>query len=52
MLIPSNGALGVALDRLRGLDAEDVENRRHDVDRVVVLVADLAAGRRTRRATR
>ena len=36
-------ALDVALDRPPGLEAEDVEDRRHDVDRVVVLIADLAA---------
>ena len=46
MLTPSNGRLRVPLDRLRRLDAEDVEDRRHEVDRVVVLVADLAAGLR------
>ncbi len=32
----------MALDRLRRLDAEALEDRRDDVDRVVVLVADLA----------
>ena len=31
-------ALDVALDRLGRLDAEDVQDRRHEVDRVVVLV--------------
>ena len=43
MLIPSSGALGVTLDRLGYLDAEDVQDRRHDVDGMVILVADLAA---------
>src|SRR3954453_13613367 len=35
-------ALRVTLDRARRLDAEDVEDRRNDVDRMVVLVAQLA----------
>ena len=41
--------LCVPLDRLRRLDAEGVEDRRDDVDRVVVLVADLAASLRAGR---
>ncbi len=43
MLTPSNGALGVPLDRLGRLDVERVEDRRDEVDRVVVLLADLTA---------
>jgi hypothetical protein len=34
----------VALDGLRSFDAETVEDRRHQVDGVVVLVPDLALG--------
>jgi hypothetical protein len=37
-------ALDVALDGLGRLDAEDVEDGGHEVDRVVVLLADLALG--------
>ena len=37
-------ALGVALDRGGRLDAQGVEHGRHQVDRVVVLLADLALG--------
>ena len=43
MLTPSKPALRVPLDRLGRLDAEQVEDRRHEVDRVAVLLADLAA---------
>src|SRR5439155_9889048 len=39
--------LDVALDRLWSLDAEHVEDGRDDVDRVVVLVANLALGLQT-----
>ena len=41
--------LGVALDRLRRLDSEHVEDRRDDVDRVVILLADLTLGLDARR---
>ena len=46
---PVEGALRVALDRLGRVDAEDVQDRGHDVDRVVVLAADLAPGLRAGR---
>ena len=36
----------MSLQRSRRLDAEHVQDGRHDVDGVVVLLADLAAGRR------
>ena len=39
-------SLHVTLDRLGRFDAEQVEERRHDVDRVVVLTPDLAASLR------
>src|SRR2546427_1870823 len=42
-------ALDVTLDRFRGLHAEYVEDRWDDVDRVVVLVADLTPGLQTGR---
>ena len=39
MLTPSKRLCDVALDRLRRLDPEHVEDGRDDVDRVVVLLA-------------
>ena len=43
-MIPSKLSLHVPLDRPRRLDADAVEDRWRDVDRVVVLVANLAPG--------
>src|SRR4029077_3101103 len=40
--------LRVTLDGLRGIDAKDIKDRRHYVDRVAILSADLAPGRRSR----
>jgi hypothetical protein len=38
-------AFRIRLDRGRlGLHVEDIEDRRHDVDRMVVLVPDLTCG--------
>ena len=42
---PVEVALHVPADRLRRIDAERIEDRRDEVDRVVVLVADLTARR-------
>src|SRR5439155_26367056 len=34
----------ISAERLRGFDAADIEDRRHEIDRVVVLLANLASG--------